>query len=101
MDEQRQRRAIEEELVSEVAPGHPLAGRSALAIARCQRCDDVLFGLDSGRHAVHAGRRQPDPSDAPRLIPPGGVSNDCLTRRARGVWVLCQMRLTQPRPLAE
>ncbi|HUE73676.1 MAG TPA: hypothetical protein VMP01_22550 [Pirellulaceae bacterium] len=44
--------ALERELCSEVAPGHPLHGRSCRAVARRIDCDEVLFEVGSTQLAV-------------------------------------------------
>jgi hypothetical protein len=48
------RDGLAQELLREVAPGHPLYGIPVRAIARRNDCDDVLFALQdgSGRVAV-------------------------------------------------
>lgn len=40
------------ELRLEIAPGHPLYGKSARALAAAQDHDDVLFELSDARYAV-------------------------------------------------
>ncbi|WP_200430237.1 hypothetical protein [Streptomyces sp. NE5-10] len=37
--------AFELELHRELPPGHPLHGVKATAVARCERCDDILFSV--------------------------------------------------------
>jgi hypothetical protein len=45
-------RTLEQELRRDLAPAHPLAGINAIAIARRQDRDDVLFELDDNGFAV-------------------------------------------------
>jgi hypothetical protein len=40
------RSALEAELRWEAADGHPLFGETVTAVARCQTCDDVVFGVN-------------------------------------------------------
>jgi hypothetical protein len=40
------------ELGRELAPGHPLHGQPAQALAKCGHCDSVLFALSGGRFAI-------------------------------------------------
>jgi hypothetical protein len=40
------RAGLEAELRAEVSAGHPLFGKPVVAIARCGRCDDVLFSVE-------------------------------------------------------
>ncbi|WP_413804515.1 hypothetical protein [Streptomyces sp. OE57] len=62
-------RALEAQLHVEVSEGHPLFGTQATAIARCGRCDEVLFSIegDPPRFAqVHLTWRQaPEPRPWP------------------------------------
>lgn len=55
---------LEAQLRVEVAEGHPLFGTHVTTLARCDQCDEVLFGIegDSPRFAqVHlTWRRAPD-----------------------------------------
>lgn len=37
---------LEAQLRTEVADGHPLFGKTVIAIARCDRCDEVLYSVD-------------------------------------------------------
>ena len=57
--------ALEAELRRELAGGHPLFGMPAIAIARRQDQDDVLFALPDGRvaevHLTWRGQPEPDP----------------------------------------
>jgi len=64
-----QRRAYEQELQAELTAGHALMGGRATAVARCSRCDDVLFALQEAAHpyaVVHlvwqGPQRQPWPA---------------------------------------
>jgi hypothetical protein len=41
------RAALEAELRTEVAEGHPLFGERAIAIARCEGCDEVVFSVET------------------------------------------------------
>ena len=55
------------ELQREVATDHPLAGRAAVALARCRHCDDALFQLDDGEFAFvhlvwHPNQIPPNPT---------------------------------------
>jgi hypothetical protein len=53
--------ALAEELRREIAPGHVLFGKDAVAVARRHDCDDVLFALAHGVAVVHlayAGREK-------------------------------------------
>ena len=43
-----QRNGLEIELVREICNGHPLFGKSHVALARRIDCDDVLFEVDGG-----------------------------------------------------
>ena len=58
---------LADELAREVGEGHPLAGRSAVAIARREDQDDVLFWLPAGPtllavvHLTWASRRERSP----------------------------------------
>jgi hypothetical protein len=60
--------ALESELRREIVMGHPLYGRSAVAVARRVDCDDVLFRVDHARYklaVVHLTWRmkpEPDPT---------------------------------------
>ncbi|MFS8103557.1 hypothetical protein LFM09_41185 [Lentzea alba] len=38
--------ALDAQLRTEVADGHPLVGKTVAAIARCDRCDDVLYSVE-------------------------------------------------------
>jgi hypothetical protein len=59
MEEQRQRSAIQQELLAEVAAGHPLSGISSEVIARSEASDDALVRVEDGRWAlVHLTWRQ-------------------------------------------
>jgi hypothetical protein len=50
------------ELRLEIAPGHPLAGRSATVVRRCSGCDEVLFRVDEDAfvvvHLTWGGRQE-------------------------------------------
>jgi len=48
------RDAMAAELGRELAPGHPLHGQPAEALAKCWHCDSVLFALPGSRFAVVA-----------------------------------------------
>ena len=62
----RLRGSLERELQREIAPGHPLYGRSAKAVARCHRCDDALFDLEDGQFAqVHLSYPKQAPDRPP------------------------------------
>jgi hypothetical protein len=50
--EERQRRAIANELVAELSPEHPLFGHPGEVIARSEASDDVLLLLEDGRWAI-------------------------------------------------
>jgi hypothetical protein len=58
---------VEEELASELGPGHPLKGRAMRAMAVRQDCDDVLFvsvddpTLVAVVHLTYANRPESDP----------------------------------------
>jgi hypothetical protein len=41
------RTVLEAELHTEVAEGHPLFGQRVIAIARCERCDEVVFSVET------------------------------------------------------
>jgi hypothetical protein len=59
MEEERQRSSIQQELLAEVAAGHPLSRISSEVIARSEASDDVLVLLEDGRWAlVHLTWRQ-------------------------------------------
>ena len=47
-----ERRRVEDELIREVAPGHPVHGQHPAAVASCTHCDDCLFMIDGNRFAV-------------------------------------------------
>jgi hypothetical protein len=54
-----EKRWLEDELVSELSPGHVLYGVAAAALGRRWRRDDVLFRLPDGRCArLHLTRRK-------------------------------------------
>ncbi|MGW6708590.1 hypothetical protein ACWGDE_27370 [Streptomyces sp. NPDC054956] len=59
--------AYEVELHRELSPGHPLYGAEVTAAARCEGCDDVLFGIANRRfpwavvHLTWAGREERAP----------------------------------------
>ena len=58
-------RTLEHELRLELPAAHPLAGTSAIAIARRQDRDDVLFELDDGGFAVvHLTLKRASETDA-------------------------------------
>lgn len=63
------RAILETELHAEVTEGHPLFGKHVIAIARCGRCDEVLFSVedDPARFVqVHLTWRQgPEQADYP------------------------------------
>ncbi|WP_330270292.1 hypothetical protein OG205_23760 [Lentzea sp. NBC_00516] len=40
------RAALEAQLRTEVANGHPLFGKTIIAIARCDACDEVVFSVE-------------------------------------------------------
>ena len=40
------RAALAAQLRIEVADGHPLFGKEVIAIARCDRCDEVVFSVE-------------------------------------------------------
>ncbi|MFJ3833760.1 hypothetical protein ACIPWI_38340 [Streptomyces sp. NPDC090046] len=40
------RASLEGQLHVEVGEGHPLFGKSVTALARCESCDEVLFGIN-------------------------------------------------------
>ncbi|MFG3255420.1 hypothetical protein [Streptomyces sp. NPDC048172] len=40
------RATLEAELRAEVSEGHPLHGKPVIAVARCERCDEVLFSVE-------------------------------------------------------
>jgi hypothetical protein len=57
-------RQLVAELDREVGPGHELAGRSVVPIAKCGGCDDAVFRLQDGTWViVHLtwSRRQESP----------------------------------------
>jgi hypothetical protein len=41
------RAVLEAELYAEVAEGHPLFGSRVIAIAHCERCDEVVFSVEA------------------------------------------------------
>jgi hypothetical protein len=43
----QQRAVLEEELYAEVAEGHLLFGDRVIAVARCARCDEVVFSVET------------------------------------------------------
>jgi hypothetical protein len=45
-------RGLVAELEREVQPGHHLAGRKAVPIAKCGGCDDAIFRVDDGTWAI-------------------------------------------------
>jgi hypothetical protein len=59
---------LDEELLREVAPGHPLHERRCIAIAKCEANDDVLFAVGAAGLAVvhltwsHRPERPPWPT---------------------------------------
>jgi hypothetical protein len=57
--------ALRREALAEIAPGHDLAGRDLLPVAKCSGCDDVVFQLDDGTftivHLTWTGRREASP----------------------------------------
>lgn len=58
-------RAIEQQLLAELPRGHVLNGMPAVAIAKRQDDDDVLFDLSDGRFAVvHLGWSERPETDA-------------------------------------
>jgi hypothetical protein len=48
-DEERQRRSLTEELLTELSPDHPLSGVRVQLIGRSTASDDVLLHLEDGR----------------------------------------------------
>jgi hypothetical protein len=42
-----ERAVLEQELLAEVAEGHPLFGNEVIAIARCEGCDEVVFSVET------------------------------------------------------
>ncbi len=42
------RQALTEELLAEVAQGHPLFGRAVQVMSRCGACDEVLIQIGEG-----------------------------------------------------
>jgi len=60
-DEPTVRQGLMEQLRHELPPGHVLAGQDLNPIARCARCDDVLFRSGDDRYAVVHLTWQPRP----------------------------------------
>ncbi|GGU75513.1 hypothetical protein [Lentzea flava] len=64
------RTALEDQLRTEVADGHALFGKPVTAVARCDRCDEVLYTVDEEPAwfaQVHlTWRRTPDTPPWPR-----------------------------------
>lgn len=52
IDGVRIRDALQAQLEREIGEGHALAGESAMAVARRDDRDDVLFSLSAGRWAI-------------------------------------------------
>jgi hypothetical protein len=44
--------ALRREALAEIGPGHDLAGRNLLPVAKCSCCDDVVFQVDDGTFAI-------------------------------------------------
>jgi hypothetical protein len=60
--EEREATLVGQELLRELAEGHPLSGRRARAVARRDDCDDVAFDIEgAGLCVVHlTWAKEPD-----------------------------------------
>jgi hypothetical protein len=73
VDDQNDRKGLENELAREICETHVLYGREVTPIARASGCDDVLFLLQDGRvaevHLVWQGRQSDPRRPATELFP--------------------------------